>query len=666
LNAPREKVYRALLDAGAVAQWMVPTGMTSHVHAFDARESGFFRISLTYDAPDARGKSSAHTDTYHGRFTKLIPNEQVVRMLEFETEDPAIRGEMTITIALSDADGGTELVALHENLPPGVPPADNELGRRLSLDKLAALVEAGCHGLNPGSMNGNNKTESVRQDLLASVVVCLVALPLCMGIAIASGVPPAAGLITGIAGGLVAGALSGCPLQVSGPAAGLAVIVYEMVQKYGLAGLGPIIVLAGIFQFAAGLLKAGQFFRAIAPAVIYGMLAGIGVLIFGAQFHVMVDDKPRASGIENLLSIPSAIQKGILPVDGSSHHLAAFLGVATIVILLGWSKFAPRKLKWIPGALVAVAVSTMLAQVFALPVRRVNLPDSLLGSIQLPSLGAFQNIFQLDILIAALTIAFVASAETLLSATAVDQMHDGPRTQYDKELRAQGVGNIVAGLIGGIPMTGVIVRSATNVAAGARTRASAMFHGLWLLLLVAAFPFVLRMVPTASLAAVLVYTGYKLVNPQNVKNLLHYGGAPVFVYAATLVTIIFTDLLTGILTGLGLSVLKVLYGLTHMEVRIVRGSECRIDVHISGAATFIRMPGPIDSLNALPRDIEIHLRFEGLSYIDHACMEAISSWERKRSEKGARVVVGWNHLMARYRQRNRFLRSPEFVEAGWR
>jgi MFS superfamily sulfate permease-like transporter len=228
------------------------------------------------------------------------------------------------------------------------------------------------------------------------------------------------------------------------------------------------------------------------------------------------------------------------------------------------------------------------------------------------------------------------------------------------------VGNIIAGLIGGIPMTGVIVRSATNVAAGARTRASAMFHGLWLLLLVAALPFVLRMVPTASLAAVLVYTGYKLVNPQNVKKLLHYGGAPVFVYAATLVTIIFTDLLTGILAGLGLSVLKVLYGLTHMEVRTVRRDGGRIDLHITGAATFIRMPRLIDSLNALPRDVEVHLRFESLSYIDHACMDAIYSWEQKRSEKGTRVIVEWDDLMAHYRQRNRFSPSSELVEAGSR
>jgi len=143
VNAPRASVYRALLDARAVAQWMVPTGMTSHVHAFDAREGGSFRISLTYDAPTERGKTTARTDTYHGRFVKLVTNERVVEVVEFETTDPALRGEMTITIALADADGGTDVLAVHDGLPRGLPPADNEAGWRSSLAKLAALVEAG-------------------------------------------------------------------------------------------------------------------------------------------------------------------------------------------------------------------------------------------------------------------------------------------------------------------------------------------------------------------------------------------------------------------------------------------------------------------------------------------------------------------------------------------
>ena len=143
VKAPRAAVYRAFIDARAVATWMVPTGMTSHVHAFDGREGGAFRISLTYDAPTGTGKTTAHTDTYHGRFVKLVPNEQVVQVVEFETANPAMQGEMTITISLADADGGTELLAVHDRLPPGLSPADNELGWQLSLAKLAALVEAG-------------------------------------------------------------------------------------------------------------------------------------------------------------------------------------------------------------------------------------------------------------------------------------------------------------------------------------------------------------------------------------------------------------------------------------------------------------------------------------------------------------------------------------------
>ncbi|MGN6106337.1 MAG: SRPBCC family protein [Kofleriaceae bacterium] len=143
VNAPRAAVYRALLDAGAVATWMVPTGMTSHVHAFDPREGGAFRISLTYDEPTGTGKTTAHTDTFHGRFVKLVPDELVAQVVEFETSDPAMRGEMTMSFSLADADGGTEILAVHDQVPPGVSPDDNELGWRMSLSKLAALVEAG-------------------------------------------------------------------------------------------------------------------------------------------------------------------------------------------------------------------------------------------------------------------------------------------------------------------------------------------------------------------------------------------------------------------------------------------------------------------------------------------------------------------------------------------
>jgi MFS superfamily sulfate permease-like transporter len=263
------------------------------------------------------------------------------------------------------------------------------------------------------------------------------------------------------------------------------------------------------------------------------------------------------------------------------------------------------------------------------------------------------------LLVVALTLAFVASAETLLSATAVDQMHDGPRTNYDKELRAQGVGNVLAGLLGGLPMTGVIVRSATNVAAGAKTRLSTMMHGTWLLILVAALPWVLRLVPTASLAAVLVYTGYKLVNPVNIKRLAQYGVFPLVIYAATVIGIVATDLLTGILIGMGLSIVKILYGLTHMHIKVTRDPlRNAVDVHVVGAASFIRMPKLVDTLEALPRGVDVHIHLEKVTYVDHAIMEAIAGWEKQRLNSGSRVIVSWDDLKAIYHARNSWNQEP--------
>ena len=499
-----------------------------------------------------------------------------------------------------------------------------------------------------------DKKGTLARDALASVVVFLVALPLCMGIAIASGAPPAAGLITGMIGGIVAGFLSGCPLQVSGPAAGLAVIVYELIQKYGFEMLAPIVVVAGLLQLAAGLFRAGQLFRAISPAVVYGMLAGIGVLIFGAQFHVMVDDAPRENGIRNLLAIPEAAYKAVFPLDGSVHHIAALIGIITIAALLAWTRFAPVRLKWVPGALVGVLAATALAHAFGMPIAYVKIPDNLFAGIGLPSAASFARMADWQLLVAAVTLAFVASAETLLSATAVDQMHDGPRTNYDRELMSQGAGNLLAGLAGGLPMTGVIVRSATNVAAGAATRRSAILHGVWLLLLLAAAPGVLRLVPTASLAAVLVYTGYKLVNPANIRRLLAYGGMPVAVYALTVFMIVATDLLTGILSGLALSLASVVYALSQMSVKVKHnGARRLVEVHLRGAATFMRMPKLADSLDKLPQDLEVHIYCRELDYIDHACLEVISSWEKQRKERSAKTVIAWDELMEKYRSRNR-------------
>lgn len=495
------------------------------------------------------------------------------------------------------------------------------------------------------------KNFSLGHEFLASLVVFLVALPLCMGIALASGVPPALGLITGIIGGIVVGLISGSPLQVSGPAAGLAVIVWEVVQQHGVIGLAVCLVIAGIIQIAAGLFRFGQVFRAITPAVVYGMLAGIGVLIFASQFHMMVDDTPKSSGLLNLISIPEAIYKGISPSAGDrAHHLAALIGLITISTLILWNRFRPEKLRLIPAPLVAVVAGTAAAASFRMPVLFIELPDNLFDSaqfFQIGSLGMLVN--NPAIWIDAIGIAVVASAETLLSAAAVEQMQSKVRTHYDRELVAQGVGNTLCGFLGALPMTGVIVRSSANVEAGAQTRLSTVFHGVWLLALVLLFPQMLSVIPTASLAAILVYTGYKLVNPKYVKRLGLYGKAPIFVYAATVIGIVTTDLLTGVVIGVVFSALNLLYTFTHFEAELnLDEANGRADLHLIGAATFVRLPKLITALDGVPPNVALHIHPHQLSCIDHAGMEIIAGWEQQRAQSGNTLIVEREELTSRY------------------
>ncbi len=376
-------------------------------------------------------------------------------------------------------------------------------------------------------------TAILTRDFTASIVVFLVAMPLCMGIAVASGVPPEKGLITGIIGGIVVGALAGSPLQVSGPAAGLAVVVFELVRDHGMSALGPILILAGAIQIVAGILKLGGWFRAISPAVVHGMLAGIGLLIVVGQFHVLFDAKPLPSGLLNLTAMPGRLL-GLSPDNIQAAELAFGIGMLTIVCMIGWEKVRPASMKLVPGALVGVLAGTFAAMAFGLEVARVSVPESITAAVALPGNDIVARFMDPSILAAALAIAFIASAETLLSAAAVDRMHDGVRTNYNKELRAQGIGNLLCGIAGALPMTGVIVRSSANVQAGAKTRASTMLHGIWILGFVALLPFVLREIPMAALGAILVVTGWRLVSLSHAKHLFsHYGILPAFIWAAT-------------------------------------------------------------------------------------------------------------------------------------
>lgn len=487
------------------------------------------------------------------------------------------------------------------------------------------------------------------KDLSASLVVFLVALPLCMGIAIASGLPPAKGLLTGIIGGIVVGSFAGSPLQVSGPAAGLAVIVFELVREQGISGLGPILILAGAMQLVAGLLKAGRWFRAISPAVIHGMLAGIGVLIVLQQFHVMLDHSPKRNGPENFLAMFSAIGQGVFPINGSKEEFALLLGIVTIGIMVLWQKFRPAKLKLIPGALLGITAATCIAHFSNLPLNKVNVPSNMMSVVDLPKFSTWATLDWPYVLSTALAVAFIASAETLLSAAAVDKMQTRAKTNYDRELAAQGVGNLLCGFVGAPPMTGVIVRSSANVQAGAETRWSAVFHGVWILAFVALLPNVLRMIPICSLAAVLVYTGAKLVQIEHIRHLAKFGRVPLFIYGLTMLTIVGKDLLTGVLVGVGLSLINLIWKATHLSVEIIPlTQENHYRLIMVGSATFLRIPQISEALDKVPHGSVVHAEIERLHHIDHACLELLQTWASVHKEQGTEVLIEWEGLERRY------------------
>lgn len=478
------------------------------------------------------------------------------------------------------------------------------------------------------------------RDVAASIVVFLVAMPLCMGIAIASGVPPEKGLVTGIIGGLVVGLFAGSPLQVSGPAAGLAVIVFELVRDHGITALGPILALAGLLQLAAGALRLGGWFRAISPAVVHGMLAGIGALIVVGQFHTLFDAKPLSSGLENLAAVPGRIMGlapgSTAPSSPASTEIALMVGLLTIGLMLGWDRFRPVALKLVPGALIGVVGATFLAYFLGLDVIRVDVPESIVGALNVPGTSFLAPLANPTLLLSAVAIAFIASAETLLSAAAVDRMHDGTRTDYNKELRAQGIGNMLCGVAGALPMTGVIVRSSANVQAGATSRLSTILHGAWILAFVALLPWLLREIPMAALGGVLVVTGARLVSLRHVRHLFHaYGPLPALIWAATFSLVVLTDLLTGVLVGLALSLIEIAPFVRRLRLTADTedGAE-RCHLRLDGAATFVSVPRLNRALEGLPEGKPLTIELHGVPAIDHSCAELLRDWLQRQRGRG--------------------------------
>ncbi|MFD7295171.1 SulP family inorganic anion transporter [Streptomyces sp. NPDC059897] len=485
------------------------------------------------------------------------------------------------------------------------------------------MTDTTPHTPTPGP---TSKFPHLKADFTASLVVFLVALPLCVGVAVASGVPAELGLITGIVGGIVTGLMRGSSLQVSGPAAGLTVLVYEAVREFGLPILGVIVLATGLLQILMGVLKVGRYFRAISVSVVEGMLAGIGLVLIAGQMYSVLDAKAPESGLGKIAGLPEAFFDAL----GSTRALASLaLGAGTVAVLVFW-KYMPRKARVVPGPLAAVGLAMLAAFVFDAPVAMVEV-NGLLGSIQPPPLDAFGELAAVGVLGTIVAFTLIASAESLFSAAAVDRMHDGPRTQYDKELLAQGAGNAVCGVLGALPMTAVIVRSSANVQAGAKTKASRVMHGVWLLLFAALLPALLAYIPIPALAGVLVHAGAKLVPVRALVRLWREHRGEALILVVTAVSIVAVSMFEGVLIGLALSVIKTAWDASHVKLEVIDKGAGPIQAHLTGNATFLKLPKILDSLEALPQNRPVELNLSGVHHLDHACRTALENWAERHS-----------------------------------
>ncbi|MFI0262043.1 SulP family inorganic anion transporter [Streptomyces sp. NPDC017056] len=469
------------------------------------------------------------------------------------------------------------------------------------------------------------KITDIRADFTASLVVFLVAVPLCVGIAVASGVPAELGLVTGIVGGLLTGFLPGSSLQVSGPAAGLTVLVYEAVREFGLGALGALVLAAGALQLAMGALRLGRWFRAISVAVVQGMLSGIGLVLIAGQLYALTDAKAPGTGLANLAGLPELV---VDTIWSDQALTAAAIGVGTIAVLVLWPRWR-RAARVLPAPLAAVALATATVALLGLPVARVEVAG-LVSAVQPPGGADFARLLEVGAVGTVLAFTLIASAESLFSAAAVDRLHAGPRTDYDKELMAQGAGNAVCGLLGALPMTAVIVRSAANVRAGARTKASRVLHGVWLLLFAAAFPAALGVVPLAALAGVLVHAGFKLIPVREFGPLWREHRGEAVVLAGTAVAIVATNMFEGVVVGLLMAVAKSAWETSHVHLEVSGPEGGPLYVHALGNATFLRLPRLLDQLEALPHDRDVVLDLSGLRHLDRACAAALGSWAERR------------------------------------
>ena len=488
--------------------------------------------------------------------------------------------------------------------------------------------------------------KNLKHDLPASIVVFLVALPLCLGIALASGAPLFAGLLTGVIGGIVVASFSGSQLSVSGPAAGLTVIVLGAITTLGSYQTFLLaVVIAGVMQLILGLIKAGSVSSYFPSSVIEGMLAAIGLTL-------ILNQLPYVLGLD-----PSQYSFAALTSGNTPFGIAAIvIGFLSLAILIFWPKF--KKLSVVPAPLVVVAVGIALSYIFknsayAIDAKQmVAIPEvsgwsEFSALFMMPDFTAIQNS---QVWVVAGTIAIVASLETLLGIEAVDKIDKLKRTTpSNRELIAQGIGNMTSGMLGGLPMTSVIVRSSANVNSGGKSKMSSIFHGAWLLLSLLFIPGVINMIPLACLAGILLFTGYKLTRIALFKHMYHKGWDQFIPFVATIIAVLLTDLLKGVAIGMMVSIFYLLR--TNMRnpyfYKIEQdGSKKDLRINLAEEVSFLNKAAIQTILRKIPKETNVLIDATNSKYIDPDVIEAIFNFKHNAYTKG--IIVTLKNVQKQY------------------
>ena len=539
-------------------------------------------------------------------------------------------------------DGGPEDIIKNTEGAAGMPEGALDLGAESSTGSPARE-----RGLSVPKDYIPGLFQNFKTDIVSGFVIFLIALPLCLGIALASGAPPIAGVITGIIGGVVGSLVSGSYVTINGPAAGLIVIVLGAIEAFGggIAGFRLALavgVVAGLAQVVLGLARAGKYTAFFPLSVVHGMLAGIGIIIMTGQIHVALGvENPREQGLRIFAVIPESLANLVPSV--------AIIGLASVLVMVFWPTITNAFLKVVPAPLVAVLVGVALSLLFGVRGEfLVDLPDSIIAGLTTPD---FSQVLSGTFVQYVVLFVFVASLESLLTAEAIDKLDPYKRrSNMNRELVGKGAANVLSSFVGGLPMIAEVVRSSANVFNGARTRWSNFFHGAFLLAFVALVPWLLQRIPLASLAGILLVVGFKLAHPKEFLGALKIGPVELALMAVTAAVVVLEDLLIGVGAGIvvGLIVAVVrgtsLGNLFRPQMRVDDGGET-VTVGFRRALGFNNFVGVRTTLDALPPGRHVILDFSEVTFVDHTVVERLHDFEDEYGRTGGSVERrGEGHL----------------------